>query len=283
MFGWHSKGIGFTLDVHNRAPTPVVLRLSRAVLHGAEIGGPAQFSISPVNNGAGALPVRVEDRPHGTLDITLPPGQQATLWVLFGERQELDPWRGDRRRFRASIVIPTSSGTDVVVPVDDAREAPHLERWPLHTGVSFGASTSVFGSGTDSQRQYVLAPFNVGIWHLRAPFLFRFSSAWTEVLELVDEQVAADSGITLSLTAAWIPRSAWMGLDAGAGVMSLDNGNTTWSGRSPLFTASLGLVWTLGRVQGVPCTWRVGYLHNFSAPGDRHGTYFSIEVPLVLF
>jgi hypothetical protein len=285
MFGWRSKGIGFTLDVHNRATAPVVLKFSRAVLHGSEIGGLAQFSSGPVINGAGPLPSKVEDRQYGGVDITLPPGQAATLWVLFGAREELDPWRTDDRRFRASLVIPTSSGSDVVVPIDDAREAPHLERWPLHTGVSFGASTSFFGSGRppDGERQYVLSPFSWGIWHLRTPFLFRFSSAWTEVIETVNDRAAADSSIDLSLTSAWIPRGFWAGLDAGAGVMFLNGEQTSWGGRSPLFTASLGFVWAMGRAQGVPFTWRVGYLHNFSVPGDRHGTYFSLEVPVLLF
>lgn len=284
MFGWSSTGIGFTLDVHNRATVPVVLRLSGAALHGTELGGPARFSADVVTSGAGALPLKVQLAGPGAVDVTMQPGEQQTLWVLFAEREELDPWREEGRRFRASLVIPTSPGNDVVVPIDDARRAPHVERWPLHTGVSLGASTSFFGSGKppEGEHQHLLAPFNVGIWHLRTPFLFRFSSAWTTLRETIEGRNAAESAIGLSLTAAWIPRNSWFGLNAGTGVLFMNGPDTTWGG-SPRFTASAGVVWALGRVQDVPFTFGLGYLRAFSVPGDRHGMYFSIEAPMVLF
>jgi hypothetical protein len=284
LFGWTAKGMGFTLDVHNRGSAPVVLGLSRAVLQGAELGGTARFSTAVVTSGGGALPSQFNDR-LPPVDVTVPPGGAQTVWVVFAEREELDPWRKEERRFRASLVIPTASGPEVVVQIDDAREAPHLERWPIHTGASFLASTAFFGSGRvpEGERQYLLAPFGWGVWHLRSPFMLRFASAWINVLETVGDQAAEESAISVSLTATWIPQNSWAGLEAGAGSMFLNGDDTTWGQRSALFTANLGLVWALGRTQGVPYSFRLGYLHNFSAPGDRGGAYFSFEVPVVLF
>jgi hypothetical protein len=284
LFGWRSKGTGFTLDVHNRTSAPVALGLSRAVLDGVELGGPARFTAAAVTSGAGGLPPKFDDR-RPAIDVTVPPGGTQTLWVVFAEREELDPWRPDGRRFRASLVIPTSSGANVVVPIDDARDAPHLERWPLHTGMSVLASTSLFGSGKapEGERQYVLSPLGWGIWHLQGPFMFRFGWSWIDVLETIGDRAANDTATGFSLATAWIPRGSWFGLDAGAGVMFVHGDNTTWGGRSPMFTANLGVVWALGRIQAVPFSLRLGYQHNFSAPGDRHGTYFAVDVPMVLF
>jgi hypothetical protein len=272
-----SNGIGLTLDVENRSPSAMVLRLSQAHLARQLPSGPRRPAARITAAGTGQLPSSLPSSHTQPVDIALQPGQQATLWVLFeATHDEADgqPWD------REMVVLPLSSGQELILQLTDPANAPAFRPEGARFGLSLMAGAHAFTPSVSHRLDVNAIPYVAGLWYRRDTVKTTLFVGGLDLFETVGDVTVKEKAFRLALDVAWVPSLSHFGAYAAAGLVLGDLERTSWAGDDPRFSGEVGLIVSPATVSGIPLAFRLGYTRMFDVSAARNGVYIGLELPL---
>jgi len=276
-----SDGFGLTLDAYNRSRSAVTLQLGQATKAWQPRSGARRVNARVSASGSGELPSTVPSSHDQPLEVTLQPGQQATLWVMFDELDQdeiapSDAWN------REIVALPISTGEELILQLTDPADAPVFLPHGAKIGLSLMAGARSFG-GPSHSLDLNAVPYVIGWWYRRAAVKATLFGGGSEVIETVDDVTVKERAGWLSLDIAWVPFRSHVGAYAASSMILGKLERTSWSRDGSRFAGEVGLIVAPTKVRGIPIAIRFGYNRVFQVAAARNGFVAALELPIMWF